>query len=215
MAVTINVAELVNALRLGSTPEETAEVTRLLAFASEVVMKHAPNAPTTIQNEGAIRIAAYEYDAPNAGRGAGFADRLRNSGALAILAPWRVHRAGSTAEAVAPAPAGLREIGIEAVTVNAASRWVRTNLPFPSTAVFGVQVAPPTGTPTGVELGLTADLPSSGVADGGDASAALGANRFALGADRAISADRAGGAVYFASTATGVHTVRMFEHAGA
>ena len=119
MAVSLSVAELVNALRLGSTAEETAEVTRLLAFASEVVMKHAPNAPTTIQNEAAIRLAAYEYDAPNAGRGAGYADRLRNSGALATLAPWRVHRAGSTGEdqaedelAVAEARGGVALPGV-------------------------------------------------------------------------------------------------------
>ena len=42
MAVTLTVAELLAALRLNDTAEETAEVTRLLAFATEAVTKQAP-----------------------------------------------------------------------------------------------------------------------------------------------------------------------------
>ena len=45
MAVTITVAELQAALRLGDTAEETAEVMRLLAYCTEAVVKHAPDAP--------------------------------------------------------------------------------------------------------------------------------------------------------------------------
>ena len=44
MAVTLTVEELKNALRLGDSPEELAEATRLLAYASEAVVKHAPSA---------------------------------------------------------------------------------------------------------------------------------------------------------------------------
>ena len=43
MAVTIAVADLQAALRLG----DTAEVTRLLAYSTEAVTKHAPNAADT------------------------------------------------------------------------------------------------------------------------------------------------------------------------
>lgn len=50
MAVTLTVAQLVAALKLGSTTEETAEATRLLATATEIVTKHAPDAPDAIQN---------------------------------------------------------------------------------------------------------------------------------------------------------------------
>ncbi len=99
MAVTLTAAELAAALRLGDSAEETAEATRLLGYATEAVTKHAPDAPDVAHNEAAIRLAGYLFDMPNAGRGAGYADALRNSGAAAILHPYRVHRAGSTAEA--------------------------------------------------------------------------------------------------------------------
>ena len=96
MAVTIDAAALRDALRLGSTTEETAQATRLLATATAAVTKHAPNAPDAIQDEAVIRVAGYLFDAPTAARGAGYADILRNSGALALLLPYRAHRAGTT-----------------------------------------------------------------------------------------------------------------------
>ena len=103
MAVSLTALALRGALRLGDTPEEQAEVARLLAFATAAVARHLGDAfattPEAIVNEAAIRLGAYETDRPNAGRGSGYADALRNSGALAIMAPYRVHRAGSTGEA--------------------------------------------------------------------------------------------------------------------
>ena len=101
MAVTLTVAQLAEAIRLGSTAEETAQATRLLATATAAVTRHAPDAPDAIQNEAAVRVAGYLYDAPQSARGAGYADFLRNSGALALLLPYRIHRAGSTGAAAA------------------------------------------------------------------------------------------------------------------
>lgn len=92
----LTAAALASAIRVGTSTEETAEVTRLLSYATGAVTRHAPNAPDEAQDEAVIRIAGYLFDMPQAARGAGFADVLRNSGALAILAPYRVHRAGST-----------------------------------------------------------------------------------------------------------------------
>ena len=98
MAVTLTVTELSAALRLGSTPEETAEATRLLAYATAAISRHLGNAyattPDAIVNEAAIRLAGYLFDAPTVSAGAGYANSLRNSGAAAILLPYRVHRAG-------------------------------------------------------------------------------------------------------------------------
>ena len=94
MAVTLTAAQLTGALRVGDSAEEQAEVTRLLAYASEAVTRHSPNAPETTANEGVVRLAAYLFDQPNAGRGMAYANALRNSGAAAILLPYRVHRAG-------------------------------------------------------------------------------------------------------------------------
>ena len=96
MAVTLTVAELVAALRLGDTDEELVEATRLLAYCAEAVVKHAPNAPDVAHNEAARRLAGYLFDQPEAGRGMAYANALRNSGAARMLLPYRVHRAGYT-----------------------------------------------------------------------------------------------------------------------
>ena len=205
MAVTLTVAELAGALRLGDSAEETAEVTRLLAYASEAVVKHAPAAPDVAHNEVVVRLAGYLFDQPTASRRDAYANAFRNSGAGRMLLPYVVHRLGSTAEATTAAPDGLRQSGIETVTVTATQHWVSTALPYPRTAVFGVAVEAPDGASTGVELSLTADLPGAAVAGGGDASAEFGSKRYVLGADGA------GGALFFASFELGRHIVRLFE----
>ena len=99
MAVTITQPQLSGALRLGDTSEETAEATRLLSYSTEAVTRHAPSAPDVVQNEAVIRLSGYLFDQPNAGRGMAYASALRNSGASAILLPYRIHRAGNVAEA--------------------------------------------------------------------------------------------------------------------
>ena len=99
MAVTISAADLAAALRLGDSAEELAQVTRLLAYATEAVEKHSPLAPEAVQNEAVIRVAGYLYDMPTSSRGAGYAAVLRNSAAGSILLPYRIHRAGSTSGA--------------------------------------------------------------------------------------------------------------------
>ena len=102
MAVTITAADLATALRVGSTAEETAEVTRLLSYCTEAISKHLGTAysttPESVVNEAVVRLAGYSYDKPYAPRGLGYAKALSNSGAGAILLPYRVHRAGSTAD---------------------------------------------------------------------------------------------------------------------
>ena len=45
--VTLTAQELAAALRLGDSPEELAQATRLLAYATEAVEKNAPEAPET------------------------------------------------------------------------------------------------------------------------------------------------------------------------
>ena len=97
--VTLTVAELAAAIRLGDSPEETAQVKRLLSFATLAVSKHAPDAPDIIQNEAAILVAGYIYDSPMAAKGASYSAVLRNCGAGSLMLPWRTHRAGNVAEA--------------------------------------------------------------------------------------------------------------------
>ena len=115
MALTVDI--LRGALRVGETPDETAEVGRLLTVAVAMVEDHASTAPEPIRDEGAIRIAAYLFDMPHAGRGASYANVVRNSGAGALLLPWRVQRAGSTAEAVSMAQDAVGTPGNPVVNV--------------------------------------------------------------------------------------------------
>ena len=115
MAVTLTQAALSAAIRLGDSAEEVAEATRLLAFATEAISRHLGDAydtaPEAVVNEASIRLAGYLFDQPNAGRGLSFANAGRNSGAWAILLPYRVHRAGSTGEAVAAAQQAVGTLG--------------------------------------------------------------------------------------------------------
>ena len=107
MALTLTQAELSAAIRLGDSTEETDEATRLLGYVTAAISTHLADAyedaPEAIVNEAGIRLGAYLFDAPNAGRGLSYANAGRNSGAWAILLPFRVHRAGTTGEAVAAA----------------------------------------------------------------------------------------------------------------
>ena len=98
MAVSLTQAELSAAIRLGDSTEEVAEATRLLAYVTAAITQHLgaayEDAPETIVNEAAIRLAGYLFDMPNAGRGLSFANAGRNSGAWAILLPFRVSPCG-------------------------------------------------------------------------------------------------------------------------
>ena len=130
MAVDITKEALLDALRLGTTDAENAQGKRLLAYATEAVEKHAPgeDVPVTIQNEAVVRLAGYLFDQPTAGRGAAYANALRNSGAAAILSPYRIHRAGSVEGSVAAQAEGgdvivnvpelLRMAGVTEMRVN-------------------------------------------------------------------------------------------------
>ena len=105
MAITITVAQLASAMRVGETAAETEQVTRLLVYAEVAISQHLGSAyataPDAAVNEAAIRIASYLYDQPTASGGLAFGNAMRFSGAARILLPYRLHRAISTAEAVA------------------------------------------------------------------------------------------------------------------
>ena len=110
MAVTLTVAELLAALRLGDSAEETAEVSRLLLYATEAVTKHAPSAPDVVHNEAVRRLSGHLFDMPEAARGDAYANALRSSGAARMLFPYRTHRLGlAQAEAVESVQSIARE----------------------------------------------------------------------------------------------------------
>ena len=94
MAITAE--SVINNLRVGDTTQERQIVDRMLPAAQALVEKHAPNAPETIQEEAIYRLVASWFDQPNAHTGAAYANAFRNSGAQAILAPYRVLKARTT-----------------------------------------------------------------------------------------------------------------------
>ncbi len=132
MAVTISVTDIALELRLIAAATDTVAagqtsvLTRLLATASAVVLKYAPDAPDSQHNEAVIRVCGYLFDlAPHESRR--IADPLGQSGAAALLAPWRIQRAstgsaatstGSTPTAPSTPSAGTGE-GVDAGAVNA------------------------------------------------------------------------------------------------
>ena len=101
MAVTITATAFAEAIGADS-----ATATRLLAVASELVNRHAPDAPVAIQNEAAIRTAGWLAEQPSAAitsetegdirtsYAPAMTSALRHSGGMALLSPWRVRRAG-------------------------------------------------------------------------------------------------------------------------
>ena len=104
MAITLTAAQLTT--RTGALP---ADAPGLLAAVSELVMKYAPDAPDTLQNEAVVRLGGYlataDYGAVVEQEFGSSAVRHRyvvnhaamftSSGAAAILAPWRVRRVGA------------------------------------------------------------------------------------------------------------------------
>ena len=99
MAVTRTLTQLAADLRIGDgTTEPTGAVAVLLgridATAREMVLAFAPTAPDAIHNEAFVRLCGWLYDADPSGSTPGGPSALRSSGAAAILAPYKVRRAG-------------------------------------------------------------------------------------------------------------------------
>ena len=101
MAVDATVSDVSRSIRAVDSADVTEELADLLAYASIEVTRIAPLAPDVVHNRAAIAVVGYLYDRPTAGREMAYANVVRNSGAGAMLLPYRVHRGGSTATAEA------------------------------------------------------------------------------------------------------------------
>ena len=123
MAVTLTQSQLSAALRLGTSAEEVAEATRLLA------LRYRGGYPTRTTRAGrrakrggdptrriSVRPTVRGHAAIHV-----FANALRNSGAARMLLPYRIHRAGSTAEAVADAQAAVGSVDNPVIDVSIVS----------------------------------------------------------------------------------------------
>ena len=102
MAVDLGIPTLQTELGIDSVT-----ATRLLAVSTALVERYAPDAPEPIQNEAAIRCCGWLNEQPAAAvRSESVGDisaayapnmmgALRHSGAMALLSPWKIRRAGS------------------------------------------------------------------------------------------------------------------------
>ena len=103
MAVRATVSDVARSIRAVASPDVLAELGDLLEYASAEVKRIAPSAGYKVHNRAAIAIVGYIYDRPTAGREMAYANAVRNSGAGAMLLPYRTHRGGSTTPAEEPA----------------------------------------------------------------------------------------------------------------
>ena len=104
MAVSLTVEQLLQALRLGTSDQETDQAKRLLAYATEAVTRHVPGEiPDAISNEAVIRLSGYLFDQPFSPRGPMYANALRNSGAASAYCLTEFTGAGSVEGAIAAA----------------------------------------------------------------------------------------------------------------
>jgi len=79
-------SEVRDAIRVGDTPAEFAQVYRMSRVAQEMVNRYAPSAPIAAREEAAIRIVGYLYD--GAGRRlCGRSAQLRR-GTTALAVPF-------------------------------------------------------------------------------------------------------------------------------
>ncbi len=90
MAVTLSVADVARSLRAVDSPDVSAELTELLNYARAEVLKVA-EAPNEIHDMAAAMLVQYLYDRPEASAGEDYVNSARNSGALAVLLPYRKH----------------------------------------------------------------------------------------------------------------------------
>ena len=102
MAVTLTVSEVE-----AETGANSATATRLLAVATALIEQYGANAPEAVENEAALRVAGYLHGQPKASIraesvgsvSAEYApsrqSALRHSGAMALLSPFKVRRAGA------------------------------------------------------------------------------------------------------------------------
>lgn len=97
MSVSLTSIKLAAAMRIGNGVDALVEpqssiISRVLAVSKATVERYAKNAPEAVQNEATVRMAGFLFDS-QPGNSRRFAHAFEDSGAKALLAPWRVVRA--------------------------------------------------------------------------------------------------------------------------
>ena len=135
MAIDVNAFAKAIRISVGN-PEagsnELADATRILAFCAATIDNHVPPAalPEAVRDMAIVQLGQYVYDAP-IGQRYHPLNMLANSGVRAMLAPYRVHRAGVDVDAVA-ASTGVDRDAVIAIVNDLLPSWVEMDIvPIP------------------------------------------------------------------------------------
>lgn len=106
----VSLANATATLKAAIGPDlDDARVQALGAAAAALVERYAPGAPQAIKDEATIRTAGWLREAPSSGArredtgdistawSPNMTGALRSSGAMGLLTPWKVRRAGAIA----------------------------------------------------------------------------------------------------------------------
>lgn len=105
VAVIIRAATDINTV----SPVVSLTLKCLIDASKDMITRQAPSAPDSVMDAALVRLTGYLYDNDPSDPGTRGVDPLSQSGAGAILAQWRVHRAGiidPTTATIGPEPSG-------------------------------------------------------------------------------------------------------------
>ena len=167
MALTVQ--QLYEAVRAGEgAPSGTAltDFTRLLAYSNAAVTLYAPLAPDNVQDVAVVQLASWLYDADVSVRRTP-ANALSESGARAVLAPYRIHAlspSGNVARAVSGS-APVDRNTVESVVRSVVASWALKSSEEPLPVERLPDAAQVQASNEGIALGAAAllDFTGSGV----------------------------------------------------
>ena len=91
----ISIFNLLAAIRAADNYENATSARRIYDAVTALIEAAAPEAPDAIKDQAAVQAVGYIWEAPaSAPARQNFANAMQNSGANALLAPWREHGAG-------------------------------------------------------------------------------------------------------------------------
>lgn len=91
----VSIADLLEAIHVEQNDANQKAVVRIRDAVNAVIATYAPDAPDAVKFQACVQCVGYVWESPaSAPARMNFANALQNSGAAALLAPWRVHRAG-------------------------------------------------------------------------------------------------------------------------
>ena len=93
MAVTL--PDLLEAISVVDNAVNRKKVMRISAAVVDLIRDYSPDAPDSIKDQAMVQCVGYIYESPSSAPARqNFANAMANSGAHAMLAPWRTHQAG-------------------------------------------------------------------------------------------------------------------------